>query len=244
MDLKGKVALVTGSTRGIGKSIASTLASYGADVVITGRNKATAQLVAENIKNEFNVNAYGVELDFNKDITESWKEIQNLVGNVDILVNNAGLTRDTLFIRMKQEDWDEVINANLTGTFKITQLVVKGMMKKRYGRIINISSVVGFTGNAGQVNYATTKAGLIGFTKSLAKELASRNITVNAVAPGFIETDMTEQLPAEIKEKYLEQIPLNKFGKPEDVANAVLFLASDLSSYITGETIHVNGGML
>jgi len=244
LDLKGKVALITGSTRGIGKSIASTLASYGADVVITGRNKATAQLVAENIKNEFNVNAYGVELDFNKDITESWKEIQSLAGNIDILVNNAGLTRDTLFIRMKQEDWDEVINANLTGTFKITQLVVKGMMKKRYGRIINISSVVGFTGNAGQVNYATTKAGLIGFTKSLAKELASRNITVNAVAPGFIETDMTEQLPAEIKEKYLEQIPLNKFGKPEDVANAVLFLASDLSSYITGETIHVNGGML
>ncbi len=244
MNLQGKVALITGSTRGIGKAIASTLAEHGADVIITGRNKATAELVAENIKNEFNVNAYGVELDFSKDITESWKEIQNLVGNVDILVNNAGLTRDTLFIRMKQEDWDEVINANLTGTFKITQLVVKGMMKKRYGKIINISSIVGFIGNPGQVNYATTKAGLIGFTKSLAKELASRNITVNAVAPGFIETDMTEQLPVEVKEKYLEQIPLNKFGKPEDVANAVLFLASDLSSYITGETIHVNGGML
>jgi len=244
LNLQGKVALITGSTRGIGKAIASTLAEHGADVIITGRNKATAELVAENIKNEFNVNAYGVELDFSKDITESWKEIQNLVGNVDILVNNAGLTRDTLFIRMKQEDWDEVINANLTGTFKITQLVVKGMMKKRYGKIINISSIVGFIGNPGQVNYATTKAGLIGFTKSLAKELASRNITVNAVAPGFIETDMTEQLPVEVKEKYLEQIPLNKFGKPEDVANAVLFLASDLSSYITGETIHVNGGML
>jgi 3-oxoacyl-[acyl-carrier protein] reductase len=244
LDLKGKVALITGSTRGIGKSIASTLAAHGSDVVITGRNKATAQLVAENIKNEFNVNAYGVELDFSKDITESWKEIQSLAGNIDILVNNAGLTRDTLFIRMKQEDWDEVINANLTGTFKITQLVVKGMMKKRYGRIINISSIIGFIGNPGQVNYATTKAGLIGFTKSLAKELASRNITVNAVAPGFIETDMTQELPAEIKEKYLEQIPLSRFGKPEDVANAVLFLASDLSSYITGETIHVNGGML
>ncbi len=244
MNLQDKVALITGSTRGIGKAIASTLAKHGADVIITGRNKATAELVAENIKNEFNVNAYGVELDFSKDITESWKEIQSLVGNVDILVNNAGLTRDTLFIRMKQEDWDEVINANLTGTFKITQLVVKGMMKKRYGKIINISSIVGFIGNPGQVNYATTKAGLIGFTKSLAKELASRNITVNAVAPGFIETDMTQQLPVEVKEKYLEQIPLNKFGRPEDVANAVLFLASDLSSYITGETIHVNGGML
>ncbi len=244
MNLEGKVALVTGSTRGIGKAIASTLAEHGASVIITGRNKGTAELVAENIKNEYGVDAFGVKLDFNEDITESWKEIQSHVDKIDILVNNAGLTRDALFIRMKEEDWNEVINANLTGTFKITQLVVKQMIKKRYGRIINISSIIGFIGNTGQVNYATTKAGLIGFTKSLAKELAPRNITVNAVAPGFIETDMTDKLPAEIKEKYLEQIPLNRFGKPEDVANAVLFLASDLSEYITGETIHVNGGML
>ncbi len=243
MDFKNKTVLVTGSTRGIGKAIAVEFARRGADVVITGRNKGTAEIVAENIKNEFNVNAYGCELDFSKDVPQQWKEIEKVAGNIDILVNNAGLTRDTLFIRMKDEDWEEVINANLTGTFKITKLVVKGMMKKKWGRIINISSVVGFTGNAGQVNYATTKAGLIGFTKSLAKELASRNITVNAVAPGFIETDMTDKLPAEIKEKYLEQIPVGKFGKPEDVAYAVLFLASEMAGYITGETIHVNGGM-
>ncbi len=243
MDFKGKTVLVTGSTRGIGKAIATEFAKRGASVVITGRNRGTAEVVAENIKNEFGVEAYGCKLDFSENVEDQWKEISKIAGNIDILVNNAGLTRDTLFIRMKDEDWEEVINANLTGTFKITKLVVKGMMKKKWGRIINISSVVGFTGNAGQVNYATTKAGLIGFTKSLAKELASRNITVNAVAPGFIETDMTDQIPAEIKEKYLEQIPLGKFGKPEDVAYAVVFLASDLASYITGETIHVNGGM-
>ena len=243
MNFNGKTVLVTGSTRGIGKAIAVEFARRGANVIITGRNKGTAEIVAENIKNEFGVEAYGCKLDFAEDVPQQWKEIEKVAGTVDILVNNAGLTRDTLFIRMKDEDWEEVINANLTGTFKITKLVVKGMMKKKWGRIINISSVVGFTGNAGQVNYATTKAGLIGFTKSLAKELASRNITVNAVAPGFIETDMTEKLPAEIKEKYLEQIPLGKFGKPEDVAHAVVFLASDLASYITGETIHVNGGM-
>ena len=243
MDFKGKTVLVTGSTRGIGKAIAAKFAEHGADVIITGRNKGTAEVVAENLKNEFGVNAYGFKLDFSEDIPTQWKEIEKVAGNVDILVNNAGLTRDTLFIRMKDEDWNTVIQTNLTGTFKITQLVVKGMMKKRWGRIINISSIIGFIGNVGQVNYATTKAGLIGFTKSLAKELASRNITVNAVAPGFIETDMTQELPAEIKEKYLEQIPVGRFGKPEDVANAVLFLASDMASYITGETIHVNGGM-
>ncbi len=243
MDFKGKTVLVTGSTRGIGKAIATKFAEHGADVIITGRNKGTAEVVAENLKNEFGVSAYGFKLDFSEDIPAQWKEIEKVAGNVDILVNNAGLTRDTLFIRMKDEDWNTVIQTNLTGTFKITQLVVKGMMKKRWGRIINISSIIGFIGNVGQVNYATTKAGLIGFTKSLAKELASRNITVNAVAPGFIETDMTQELPAEIKEKYLEQIPLGRFGKPEDVANTVLFLASDMASYITGETIHVNGGM-
>ncbi len=243
MDFKNKTVLVTGSTRGIGKAIATEFARRGASVIITGRNKGNAEIVAENIKNEFGVETFGCKLDFSENVEEQWKEIQKVAGNVDILVNNAGLTRDTLFIRMKDEDWEEVINANLTGTFKITKLVVKGMMKKKWGRIINISSVVGFTGNAGQVNYATTKAGLIGFTKSLAKELASRNITVNAVAPGFIETDMTDQIPAEIREKYLEQIPLGKFGKPEDVAYAVVFLASEMASYITGETIHVNGGM-
>jgi 3-oxoacyl-[acyl-carrier protein] reductase len=243
VNLKGKTALVTGSTRGIGKAIAIALAEYGANIVITGRKKATAELVAENIKNEFGVEAYGFALDLAGDVKSQYKEIEKTVGTIDILVNNAGITRDTLFIRMKEEDWNAVIETNLTGTFKITQLVVKGMMKKKWGRIINISSIVGFTGNVGQVNYATTKAGLIGFTKSLAKELAPRNITVNAVAPGFIETDMTSGLPEDVRDKYLEQIPLKKFGKPEDVAYTVAFLASDLASYITGETIHVNGGM-
>ncbi|WP_170145616.1 3-oxoacyl-[acyl-carrier-protein] reductase [Hydrogenothermus marinus] len=243
LDFKGKKAIITGSTRGIGKAIAVEFAKRGATVVITGRDKANAEVVAKNISSEFGVDAYGVELDFSKDISESWKEIENYIDIPDILVNNAGITRDTLFIRMKEEDWNEVINTNLTGTFKITQLAVKKMIRKKYGKIINISSIVGFTGNVGQVNYSTSKAGLIGFTKSLAKELASRNITVNAVAPGFIETDMTENLSPEIKENYIKQIPVGRFGKPEDVAYAVLFLASDLASYITGETIHVNGGM-
>lgn len=243
MDFKGKKAIITGSTRGIGKAIAVEFAKRGATVVITGRNKANAEVVAKNISSEFGVDAYGVELDFSKDISESWKEIESYIDTPDILVNNAGLTKDTLFIRMKEEDWNEVINTNLTGTFKITQLAVKKMIRKKYGKIINISSIVGFIGNVGQVNYSTSKAGLIGFTKSLAKELASRNITVNAVAPGFIETDMTKKLSPEVKENYLKQIPVGRFGKPEDVAYAVLFLASDLASYITGETIHVNGGM-
>lgn len=242
IDFKGKTALITGSTRGIGKAIAVEFAKYGADVIITGRDKNTAQLVADNIKNEFNVNSYAIALDLSSDISSAIEEI-NKIGKIDILVNNAGITKDTLFIRMKEEDWLAVINTNLNGTFKITQAIVKNMIKQRYGRIINISSIIGFVGNIGQVNYATTKAGLIGFTKSLAKELASRNITVNAVAPGFIETDMTETLPVDIKENYLKQIPLGRFGKPEDVANVVLFLASDLASYITGEVIHVNGGM-
>ncbi len=243
MDFSGKKVIVTGSTRGIGKEIAVSFAKKGATVVITGRNKANAELVAKAIEAEYNVPAYAVELDFLSDITDSLKEIEEKIDTPDILVNNAGLTRDTLFIRMKEEDWNQVINANLTGTFKITQYFAKKMIKKRYGRIINISSIIGFIGNVGQVNYATSKAGLIGFTKSLAKELASRNITVNAVAPGFIETDMTNELPADIKETYLKQIPLGRFGKPEDVANTVLFLASNMANYITGETIHVNGGM-
>lgn len=243
MEFKGKVALITGSTRGIGKAIAVAFAKEGATVVITGRNKETAEIVAENIKNEFGVDAYGFQLDLSGDIKNVWKDIEKTVGKVDILVNNAGITKDTLFIRMKEEDWNSVIETNLTGTFKITQLAVKGMIKKKWGRVINITSIVGFTGNIGQVNYSTTKAGLVGFTKSLAKELAPRNITVNSVAPGFIETDMTDVLPTEIKENYLKQIPLGRFGQPEDVANVVLFLASEKASYITGETIHVNGGM-
>lgn len=244
LDFKGKTAIITGSTRGIGKAIAVEFAKRGAQVIITGRDRTVAESVAKSIEQEFGAKSYGVSLDLSGDISSSVEEILNITeGKIDILVNNAGITKDTLFIRMKQEDWDSVINTNLTGTFKITQAVVKNMIKQRYGRIINISSIIGFIGNVGQVNYSTTKAGLIGFTKSLAKEVASRNITVNAVAPGFIETDMTEVLPSDIKEGYLKQIPLGRFGKPEDVANVVLFLASDLAGYITGEVIHVNGGM-
>ncbi len=245
INLGGKNTLITGSTRGIGKAIAYRLAQAGANVVITGTSEDRAKAVAEDIKGKFGVEALGVALNVSQadSVEKAVKRAEEALGGIDILVNNAGITRDALFMRMKPEDWEEVIRVNLTGTFLITQKVIKGMMKKRWGRVINISSVVGFTGNAGQVNYSTTKAGLIGFTKSLAKELAPRNITVNAVAPGFIDTDMTQVIPEDIKRKYLESIPMNRMGKPEEVADAVLFLASDLASYITGEVIHVNGGM-
>ena len=243
-NFAGKNALITGSTRGIGKAVATQFAKLGANVIITGRDRKAAEALANNIEKEYNVKAFGIDLDLAGDISKSFEEINNFAqGKIDILVNNAGITKDILFIRMKEEDWNSVINVNLNGTFKITQQVVKLMIKQRYGRIINISSIIGFIGNIGQANYAATKAGLIGFTKSLAKELAPRNITVNAVAPGFIETDMTAELSEDIKAQYLKQIPLNRFGNPEDVANVVLFLASDLASYITGEVIHVNGGM-
>ena len=245
LNLSGKVALVTGSTRGIGRATAEKLAQAGASVIITGRSEDRALEVAKEIKEKTGSETFavGMDLGIKESVEKAFEKIANRFGSVDILVNNAGMNRDTLFLRMKLEDWEEIIRVNLTGTFLVTQLAVKGMIKKRWGRIINMSSVVAFTGNVGQANYSSAKAGLVGFTKTLAKELASRNITVNAVAPGFIETDMTEVLPEEIKENFLRQIPLGRFGKPEDVANVVLFLASDLSGYITGEVIHVNGGL-
>ncbi|MEJ7554735.1 MAG: 3-oxoacyl-[acyl-carrier-protein] reductase [Aquificaceae bacterium] len=245
MDLSGKTALITGSTRGIGKAIAQYLAKAGARVIITGRDQGRAEEVAKEIAQTYGVETLGVAMDMSEkdSITSAYERIESLFGGVDILVNNAGITKDKLFLRMSLEDWEEVLRVNLTGTFLITSLAVKGMLKKRWGRIVNISSVVGFTGNIGQVNYSSTKSALIGFTKSLAKELASRNITVNAVAPGFIETDMTSVLSDELKQAYLKNIPLGRFGKPEDVAGAVLFLCSDYASYITGEVLHVNGGM-
>lgn len=245
INLSGKKALVTGSTRGIGRAIAFKLAEAGAEVVITGRNEERAREVAKEVASRTSAGALGLELDLSsKDsIERCFERIGKEVGDIDILVNNAGINRDVLFMRMKLEDWEEVIRVNLTGTFLVTQKVVRGMIKKRWGRIINISSVVGFIGNVGQANYTASKAGLIGFTKTLARELATRNITVNAVAPGFIETDMTEELPDDIRERFRSQIPMDRFGQPEDVANVVLFLASDLSSYITGEVIHVNGGL-
>ena len=245
IDLSGKTALITGSTRGIGKATAYKLAQAGATVVVTGRNGERAKEVAKEIAQETGGQAFGVELDISspESVEKAYKEINGAVGSVDILVNNAGITRDTLFLRMKPQDWEEVIRVNLTGTFLVTQRFLKDMLKKRWGRIVNVTSVVAFTGNVGQTNYSSAKAGLVGFTKTLAKELASRNITVNAVAPGFIETDMTDVLPEDIKENYLKQIPLGRMGKPEEVANVILFLVSDMASYITGEVIHVNGGM-
>ncbi|MEJ7553158.1 MAG: 3-oxoacyl-[acyl-carrier-protein] reductase [Aquificaceae bacterium] len=245
IELNSKTALITGSTRGIGKAIAQYLAKAGARVIITGRDQGRAEEVAKEIAQTYGVETLGVAMDMSEkdSITSAYERIESLFGGVDILVNNAGITKDKLFLRMSLEDWEEVLRVNLTGTFLITSLAIKGMLKKRWGRIVNISSVVGFTGNIGQVNYSSTKSALIGFTKSLAKELASRNITVNAVAPGFIETDMTSVLSDELKQAYLKNIPLGRFGKPEDVAGVVVFLCSDYASYITGEVLHVNGGM-
>ncbi len=241
IDLSDKKALVTGSTRGIGRAIAEYLAKAGAFVIITGRDEEKAKQTAEEISN----NSLGIAMDLSDagSIRSAYERIEKELGPVDILINNAGITKDKLFIRMSLEDWEEVLRVNLTGTFLLTSLVVKGMLKKRWGRIINISSVVGFMGNIGQVNYSSTKSALVGFTKSLAKELAGRNITVNAIAPGFIETDMTAVLSEEIKKEYLKNIPLQRFGKPEDVAGMVVFLCSSMAEYITGEVIHINGGM-
>ncbi len=237
LNLSNKKALVTGSTRGIGKAIAKRLSQLGAKVIVTGRSEERAKEVAKQIGN----GAEGYYLNL-KD-RESIRELHEKIGDIDILINNAGITKDNLFLKMSEEDWEEVIGVNLTGVFLMTKEFVKGMIKKRWGRIVNITSVVGLVGNVGQVNYASAKAGIIGFTKALAKELASRNITVNAVAPGFIETDMTKGLPEELKRKYMEEIPMKRFGKPEEVASVVSFLCSEEASYITGEVISVSGGL-
>ncbi|GAA5137052.1 3-oxoacyl-ACP reductase FabG [Thalassotalea piscium] len=239
-SLEGKVALVTGASRGIGKAIAVQLQALGATVIGT----ATSEHGAEKIS-DYLGNANGMVLNVTDDtsIDAMFAAIKEKHGAIDILINNAGITRDNLFMRMKEAEWQDIIDTNLTSAFKISKAVMRPMMKKRYGRIINIGSVVGTMGNAGQVNYATAKAGLIGFTKSLAREVASRGITVNTVAPGFIDTDMTQTLSDEQKEGIFSQVPANRLGKPEEIANAVAFLASDAASYITGETLHVNGGM-
>jgi 3-oxoacyl-[acyl-carrier protein] reductase len=239
-SLEGKVALVTGASRGIGKAIAVQLKELGAVVIGT----ATSEHGAERIS-EYLGEGNGLVLNVTQDesIATLFETIKENQGTVDILVNNAGITRDNLMMRMKDDEWDEIIDTNLTSIFKISKTVLRPMMKKRTGRIINIGSVVGTMGNAGQVNYATAKAGLLGFTKSLAREVASRGITVNTVAPGFIDTDMTQTLTDEQKEGISSQVPANRLGKPEEIANAVAFLASDGAAYITGETLHVNGGM-
>ena len=241
-----KVAFITGATRGIGRAIALELAKEGYNIALNYRTENEA---LESLKKEISdigVECYPVQGDVSKaeDSERMTKEIIEHFEQIDVLVNNAGITKDNLILRMKEEEFTDVINVNLVGTFNITKNVIKYMTKKRYGKIINISSVVGISGNAGQSNYAASKAGIIGFTKSIAKELASRNITANAVAPGFIQTDMTNVLKDEIKEAIEGTIPLKRLGTAEDVAKVVKFLASDESSYITGQVINVDGGML
>ena len=243
--MENKVALVTGASRGIGREIALGLSKKGVNVAITYSSNATkAEEVVDELKQN-GVKAIAIQGDSSveEDVLAIVKKVEEELGTIDILVNNAGITKDNLIIRMKSEDWDDVLNVNLKGVFLTTKAVVRGMMKKKYGKIINISSVVGVTGNAGQANYSASKAGVIGFTKSMAKELASRGIRVNAVAPGFIKTDMTDVLKDEVKEELLKSIPLGSLGLPKDIANAVVFLASEESDYITGQVINVNGGL-
>lgn len=246
MQLTGKTAIVTGGARGIGKSIAMTLAAAGANIVINyTRSSKEAEEVVEEAK-KLGVSALAVKADVSKndEIENLVKEVLNQFGSIDILVNNAGITRDNLLIRMSEEDFQAVIDINLKGAFICTKHVSKVMMKQRTGKIINIASVVGVMGNAGQSNYAASKAGLIGFTKSIAKELAKRNINVNAVAPGYIETDMTASLPEKVRQAFMINIPMARGGLPQDVANVVLFLSSEYSDYITGQVINIDGGMV
>lgn len=242
--LDGKTALVTGATRGIGRAIALALARFGAIVVGTATTPEGAASITEYLK-EANARGEGVQLDVTDGaaIDSVAARIAEQFGDITILVNNAGITRDNLLLRMKEEEWDAIMDTNLKAAYRLSKTVLRGMMKARQGRIINIGSVVGASGNAGQTNYAAAKAALIGFTKSLAQEVGSRNITVNCVAPGFIDTDMTRALTDAQRDKLLERIPLGRLGSPKDVAHAVAFLASPEAGYITGATLHVNGGM-
>lgn len=244
--LTGKVALVTGASRGIGREIAIQLAKAGAKVAVNySGSEAKANEVVDQIKADGG-EAFAIQANVSnsESVDAMVKEVISQFGALDILVNNAGITRDNLLMRMKEEEWDAVINTNLKGVFICTKAVTRQMMKQRKGRIINIASIVGVCGNPGQANYVAAKAGVIGLTKTTAKELSSRNITVNAIAPGFITTDMTDELPEDVKNEMLKQIPLARFGNPSDIANVVRFLAADESSYITGQTIHVDGGMV
>lgn len=246
MHLAGKVALITGASRGIGQAVALEMARAGADIAVNySGSEAAAQATVDQVKalgrKAIMVKANVADAD---EVAEMVEAVQAEFGHIDILVNNAGITRDTLLMRMKDSDWDDVININLKGVYLVTKAVSKLMMKQRSGRIINMSSVVGVTGNAGQANYSASKAGVIGFTKTCAKELASRGILVNAIAPGFIHTDMTDVLPDKVKEATLAAIPLHRMAEPKEVASVAVFLASEYASYITGQVLNVDGGMV
>lgn len=244
MKLAGKVALVTGAAQGIGKAVSLLLARNGADIVVSDINLEKAEETAKEVQT-LGRKALAVKVDVAKldDVEKMVEAILGQFGKVDILVNNAGIARDKLILRMTEEDWDAVLNINLKGTFNCTKAVVRHMSKQRSGKIVNIASVVGEMGNAGQGNYAASKAGVIGFTKTIAREFAQRGINVNAIAPGYIETPMTDALPEKAKEEFKRLIPMDRLGKPEDVAEAVLFLVSEASSYITGQVLNVNGGI-
>lgn len=244
--LEGKVVVVTGASRGIGRAIALKLADEGAKVVVnySGSQAKAEEVVAMIQEGGGEAIAVQASVSQTEEVTALMDTAVKTFGSLDILVNNAGITRDNLLMRMKEHEWDDVLDTNLKGVFLCTKAVTRQMMKQRAGRIINISSIVGVAGNAGQANYVAAKAGVIGLTKTTAKELASRNILVNAIAPGFIETEMTDQLPEDIKQGMLTQIPLAKLGQPEDIAKAVVFLASDDANYMTGQTLHIDGGMV
>jgi 3-oxoacyl-[acyl-carrier protein] reductase len=241
IDLSGRSAIVTGSTRGIGRAIAQALATAGARVAVVGRDKARADEAASSLSS---ASGFACDVSDPASVVALVEGVEKEFGAVDILVNNAGITRDNLLMRLKDDDWDAVLDANLRGAFVAIRAATRGMMKRRWGRIINIASVVGIVGNKGQANYAASKAGLIGLTKSVAKELASRNILANVVAPGFIDTDMTAAMTPEARETLSKQIPLERLGKPEDLAGIVAFLASEHAAYITGQVFVVDGGMV
>ena len=248
-DFSGKVALITGGTRGIGKELTSTLAQHGARVYFCGTNRELGEKVADEINQELTPESAGTSFsqvdvaDFTA-CKEMAAEITTEAGQIDFLINNAGITRDNLLLRLKESDWDEVMAVNLKGCFNCSKAVVRGMVKKRYGRLIFLSSVIGLMGNSGQSNYAAAKAGIIGFSKSMARELASRNITSNAIAPGYIQTEMTETMDLKAREKIIEMIPAGRLGTVNDISNTVLFLLSPLADYITGQVLQVDGGML
>jgi len=247
--LKGKVALITGGTAGIGKAIACLYAEHGADVAILGTNQERSEQALKEIEAckanpEQRTACFLVNVSKTKEVSETVEKLIQDWGKIDILVNNAGITRDNLLMKMSEEDWDLVMDVNLKSVYNTCKALCRPMMKARNGTIINVSSVIGLTGNAGQINYAASKSGMIGFTKSLAKELASRGVRANCIAPGYIETQMTDGLPAPVKEAIISKIPMSRIGQPRDIAHAALFLASDLSSYVTGQVITVDGGMV